>query len=617
MQFGRQAKVPVPAAYKNFRLIRIRGRVFGIPQSLDPEGIVYTNQLYDHPAVLSAATVAEVQELIDRFDESTIHPEVIGQIDGYDVIRLGDRLYGVPISADPADLHLPAERARVGAIPAASVEELEAKIRQARAATAVEFGGWLPVYEPAGNCGRHPQFAHAGDPPGGYRFTSSAPPVPRRPSTGAKITAFVYDRVSKVGRGIAATTRVFGAFFRPRRGVTMRARFRVFWAMMRLVFTLLRQGCRPRAILVFLQTRNLQSQLLLGDHRDPVFLTSMPFTFGQHPWLIEIEDPTTLFFPMVQNGHTCDLDLRAAPCFPIVKAMLEADNCKAILTHMRSTARFVATLFESDVIRSKVVYAPLGVKLPARWQRHDPQPPDEPIHLLFINSWCQVPENFYVRGGLDILEAFDILRERYPQLRLTLRTDLPELADHYHRILESGWVRVIQRFMTSEEMAELHAQSHIFLLPAARIHVVSLLQAMSHGLAVVASDGWGIDEYLTHERNGLVVRGRYGKTSWADDEAGLLRENYEPMYTSDPEVVAGIVEAVSRLVEDETLRRLLGRAARRDVETIFTRERWNEGVREALGRAAGAASDPVPEPPAGGKAADTGIPVVANHGGVE
>ena len=251
--------------------------------------------------------------------------------------------------------------------------------------------------------------------------------------------------------------------------------------------------------------------------------------------------PTTLFYPHVQNGHTCGMSLAESPYFPIVKALLEADHCKAILTHMRSTAELVPALFQSEAIRKKVIYAPLGVRLPDRWQRHDPQAADEPIHLLFINSWCQVPENFYVRGGLDVLEAFAILRERYPQLRLTMRTALPTFSEHYMRIIESGWVRVINRFMSDEEMAALHAESHVFLLPAARVHIVSLLQAMSYGLAVVGSDGWGMEEYLEDERNGLVVRGRHGKASWADPQAGMLRENYEVMYTPDPEVVAGIV----------------------------------------------------------------------------
>ena len=94
-------------------------------------------------------------------------------------------------------------------------------------------------------------------------------------------------------------------------------------------------------------------------------------------------------------------------------------------------------------------------------------------------------------------------------------------------------------------------------------------------LAVVASDGWGIEEYVNHDRNGLIVRGRYGKTSWVDEKEGMLRENYEPMYEPDPMVVHGIVEAVSRLVEDRALRKRLGRTARQDVQANYSPERWN------------------------------------------
>jgi glycosyltransferase involved in cell wall biosynthesis len=172
-------------------------------------------------------------------------------------------------------------------------------------------------------------------------------------------------------------------------------------------------------------------------------------------------------------------------------------------------------------------------------------------------------------------------------LRLTMRTALPALDGHYYQILESGWVRVINRFLPAEEMAALHANSHVFLLPAARVHIVSLLQAMSYGLVVVGSDGWGMEEYLHHERNGLIVKGRYGKVSWADDDAGMLREDYEPMAVADAAVVQGIVEAVSRLVEDRSLRARLGREARKDVETKYTVEHWNRNLKNVFDQALG------------------------------
>jgi glycosyltransferase involved in cell wall biosynthesis len=381
---------------------------------------------------------------------------------------------------------------------------------------------------------------------------------------------------------------LFGVF-RGAPGVGARERARALVALARLGVKLLWRGARPGAVARFLLSRHFQSQLLLSRSRGLAFLTSMPYTFNQGPWVIEIEDPTTLFYPLIQNGNTCGLDVRASPYFPIVKALLESDECKGIVTHMRSTAAMVPALFQSETIRRKVFHRPLGVKLPDRWQRHEDRALDE-VHLLFINSWCQVPENFYVRGGLDVLEAFAVLRRRYPQLRLTLRTALPDLAPHYHHILESGWVRVINRFLPAEEMASLHAGSHIFLLPAARVHIVSLLQAMSYGLAVVGSDGWGMEEYLRHEHNGLVVKGRHGVTSWVDGETGVLREDYAPTFTADPAVIAGIVEAVSRLVEDRELRARLGRQARADVETKYTAEQWNRGLKEVFDRATGGAA---------------------------
>lgn len=586
MHHGRRERGHFPETYQRFQLIRTHGRVFGVPMSLNAKALYKDGSLFTHPAVLSASTLEELREQIDAFDVSPWRPEHVGMYAGYDLVRLADAVHAVPAGAGEVDLHLDDERRRAGVVSGGDRAEVEEHIRRLLDADAVEFAGWLPIYGFAGNCGRHPQFKHTAEPPPGYRFTVSEPPrrVPSsKPSLWSRLTA----GIGKVVIGMSTVARLLSAFVRPRAGVTLRARWRIFLALWRMFRKMRARGCALMPTFRFLQTRHLQSQLMIGDRDGLVFLTSMPFTYGQNPWVVEIEDPTTLFFPIIHNGHNCGLDVQASPYLPIVRTLLEDDSCKAILTHMRSTAEMVPTLFGSDIIRTKVIYSPLGVKLPRRYQRHEARPAGEAIDLLFINSWCQVPENFFVRGGLDVLEAFATLRERYPQLRLTMRTALPLLADHYHRLIEQGWVRVINRFVTAQEMAELHAGSHIYLLPAARVHIVSLLQAMSYGLAVVASDGWGMEEYLEHERTGLVVKGRYGKAAWADYDAGFLREDYEPTYTPDTVVVQGIVDAVSRLVEEPELRARLGRAARAEVASKYTLEQWNQGLKAAFDLARG------------------------------
>jgi glycosyltransferase involved in cell wall biosynthesis len=332
----------------------------------------------------------------------------------------------------------------------------------------------------------------------------------------------------------------------------------------------------------FVHSRHFESQVLL-PRSDLVFLTSVPYTYGQSPWVIEIEDSTSLFHPFVHNGETGVMNPQQSPYFAMVRDLLESDRCRAIITHMRSTAESLARLFDRETITSKVFHIPLGVRTPPRLVRRKTR---STIDLLFTNSWHQDPRSFFLRGGLDVLEAFSILRERYPQLRLTLRTSIPPLAPRHRRMLMQDGIRVLGNFLADEQMEELLEQTAIFVLPAARVHIVSVLRAMAHAQAVIVSDGWGFDELIDHERTGLIVPGRSGKTSWLEPNTGILREDYRPLFEPDPVVVEGLIEAVSRLVEDADLCERLGQSARAHVEENHSLERWNAGLKAVFDQVA-------------------------------
>jgi glycosyltransferase involved in cell wall biosynthesis len=243
------------------------------------------------------------------------------------------------------------------------------------------------------------------------------------------------------------------------------------------------------------------------------------------------------------------------------------------------------TLFQSNTVAAKTSYVPCGVRLPPATVA---QAATDRLDLLFTCSWHQNPESFFLRGGLDVLRAFETIQERYPHVRLTLRTGLPKLKPRFRRVLEKCWVRIIDRYLPDEEMDELMRSTHLLVLPAARIHVVSVLRAMAYGQVVVASDGWGFREYVEHNRNGMIVPGRYGKASWMDEETGMMREDYNRMLSSDSRVANGLIETISTLIEDHELRQRLGRQARRDVETRYNMENWNRGLKDALDHAVSA-----------------------------
>jgi glycosyltransferase involved in cell wall biosynthesis len=185
-----------------------------------------------------------------------------------------------------------------------------------------------------------------------------------------------------------------------------------------------------------------------------------------------------------------------------------------------------------------------------------------------------------------VLEAFSCLHRVFPELRLTLRTSLPESLDiRYRRIIDECQVVVLDRFLSNHELDQLMRSSHVFLLPSARIHIMSVLQSMAYGLVPVVSDGWGMTEYVEDRKTGLIVGGRYGKVAWNDEQNGMLREQYKPMRESDPDVTQNLVNVLSELAGRPALRQELGAAARNAVQTRFNLAQWNVGLKRALDRA--------------------------------
>lgn len=417
----------------------------------------------------------------------------------------------------------------------------------------VLYAGYLPTFNLVGS---HPQFHHLTNPPAGYEFIQS--------------DSMTSVSTPRLVRGIVKLARLFG----------------LAGPMVKLMLSTSRNGANLADIIQLMKARDIRSQLRIPQTAKLVFLPTWPYILNQVPWVVEIEDTTTLFAPFIRNGETRSIDVAKTPFYPVVKALLESDNCRGIICHVKSTAESIPLLFKNEQLRDKVIYIPLGVALPDSPTEEEKQQ-DEFIDLLFTNSWHQGATNFYLRGGLDLLEAFSILASKYPNIRLILRTQLPsDLDSRYLTMLMENWrIKVISQFLPFDEMKKLMSNTDIYVLPAARIHVVSILQAMSHSIPVVVSDGWGIEEYVRHEWNGIIVRGRYGKCSWIDRANGMLREDYSSLWQPNPMVIDGLVDSLSALIEDKALRKRIGQNGRKDVETKFSIDNWNRGLKEAFDQA--------------------------------
>jgi glycosyltransferase involved in cell wall biosynthesis len=410
----------------------------------------------------------------------------------------------------------------------------------------------------------HPQFAHLKSPPDGYMFTS-------HPGTSV-YAGTIIDFIKRFNpdeapphTGVAALDLIVGE-------VVSIARAAIGY------------GSTVDAVRVFLLDRNIEGCVRIPEAVSLAFIPTFPFSIGGTPWIVEIEDTTTLFDPYLCNGDTAKVDPRSLPCFPVLKALLESSSCRGILTHIRSTAESVRLLFSSEIIARKTFFVAMGVDLP-RLQADGGARASQTINLLFTNSWHQEAKSFFLRGGHDVLEAFSRLCEKYPQLVLTIRSALPSLSEKHRKLVETHpRIRVVPGFLDDAALDRMMRETDVYLLPAAHMHIVSMLKAMAYGIPVIVSDGWGFDEYIQDGYNGFIVKGRRNRVSWEDPEHKMLREDYRSIVAPDgitPEVVDGLEATIIKLIDGD-YRRQISQQARASIESHYTTVHWNHGLKTVL-----------------------------------
>ena len=361
--------------------------------------------------------------------------------------------------------------------------------------------------------------------------------------------------------------------------------FRLFSSVLGLFIRSIWKGGKIAAFIEFLKSRNLVAQKVLFTKAKVSFLPSVPYIVNQYPWIIELEDITSFFFPFIHNGKTRDVIPSQNPQFPMLKALIESSACRAIVTHIKTTAEGLPKVFEKPELAKKIFYIPMGLKISKRLPRNAS---NEEVNILFTGSWHQSESNFFLHGGLDTLFAFEKIAQDNSNVNLVLRTPIPE-GEVWKRLTHlmkkyPDQVTIFQDFMKTNEWQQLLCDTDIFVLPSARIHVVSTLEAMSFGVPVVVSDGWGFSDYVDDGRTGIIIPGRYGVVSWYDENSGMLREDYEPMFSLNESFGERLIKELRHLINHPEERKKIGESALREVRERFNIENWNKGLKSVLDR---------------------------------
>jgi len=189
------------------------------------------------------------------------------------------------------------------------------------------------------------------------------------------------------------------------------------------------------------------------------------------------------------------------------------------------------------------------------------------ISLLFLGTAHKgnIPKSFEERGGIEVLEAFKVLNTRCDNLELVIRSHVPPyIYNKYSQVLAGKNVKIFEQVLSMEERDHIMQNADIFLFPGHITPALTFLDAMSYELPVVATNWRGNYEMVRDGETGFLIRPPFGLNPDVQ-----TREIMDMVSVRSPDmhVAKELVEKTSILIEDERLRRKMGIAGRKEIET--------------------------------------------------
>jgi glycosyltransferase involved in cell wall biosynthesis len=248
----------------------------------------------------------------------------------------------------------------------------------------------------------------------------------------------------------------------------------------------------------------------------------------------------------------------------VIEEAFAPDNCKGVLCWTEFSRNTCLSALDCRGFADKIKALPLAVAPKNFTKELD----DNRVRLFFIGS-ANLAGQFELRGGKEVLEAFDLLSIRHKNIELVIRSDIsPSIKKRYARQLANPRVSVIDGFLPWQEIEGLYRSSDIFFFPCHYESWQITLEAMSYELPVISIDLEGVSEFVSDGETGFTVREseRVPQTQDGLPLSPLYPQVLRALKDTDPRVVNDLVEKANLLIEDERLRRKMGASGRRQVE---------------------------------------------------
>lgn len=290
----------------------------------------------------------------------------------------------------------------------------------------------------------------------------------------------------------------------------------------------------------------------------------------EQPWVVDLE------FSNALAGYV-DLSL----CKNIISKRLKSKSCKAILPWSDWAADTLRKSLDCRDFNDKIKVVRFTVPPKKRFHSTEKK---SLTRILFVGS--SNPANMYnfeFKGLHETMDAFIDLQKHYDGLELVIRSAVPPIIKEKARKYSN--IKILEKPLSPTEFEKLYRSSDIFPHAGYESLNLSILEAMSYGLPVIATSIYQIPELINHMKNGILVDLPNPELFYTKNKTPppISKSYHDSMRKTRPHLTKKLKEFMKLLIEDSSLRQKIGNEAALTIEKgEFSLQRKNDLLKEVF-----------------------------------
>lgn len=127
------------------------------------------------------------------------------------------------------------------------------------------------------------------------------------------------------------------------------------------------------------------------------------------------------------------------------------------------------------------------------------------LECLFVSKY------FTIKGGGDLLKAFELLNEQHNNIKLTIVTPINDLDKNHKKLIDNNSnITLLDFKLSKEELNNLYSKSNILVHPSRYdSSPLVILEAMKYGNVILSTDLFAIPELVVNDLTGYHTQPHY------------------------------------------------------------------------------------------------------------